>query len=439
MVVPSRPRAARAARRVRGLGAAAGVLAAACLGACGSSSDDASPSKQVPAGAKQEIVFAVQGGTSGGLGSEGANTAKEIKAFEAANPNIKVKVLPLASATDQAYQQVTQRFIAKSATPDVINSDDTWAAGFGQAGWIAPLDQFNPPTDRFFPGSVAGGTYKGKLYHVPWFFNVEGLYYRKDLIPSVPASPEEVVQAAIAAKAKDPSIKYGLAFEGSKYEGAVTVLMGLAGGYGGKFDPAAIDTPQNEQALQFLHDAIYKHKISPTAVTGWTESEVGDAFTSGQAAFATNWPYILQIAEGKDSKVKGKTGFIPFPPSGGGKPTTTLGDQVLSINARSTHQAAAWKFINFLLDAKNQRTRAIEAGDPPSVQDAYTDALYQQAPYYRDMRKVFPTAQPRPVNPHYQQISQAVQTAISSVLANQKSPKDALKQAKDQVASLPGA
>src|SRR5215469_17569078 len=94
---------------------AVAVSAAASLMAagCGSSSSGAG-GKQVPASAKQTIVFATQG-----LGAEGTATQAAVKAFEKLHPKIHVDILTLSPTSDVAYQQLTQRFTAGSGTPDV--------------------------------------------------------------------------------------------------------------------------------------------------------------------------------------------------------------------------------------------------------------------------------------------------------------------------------
>jgi multiple sugar transport system substrate-binding protein len=93
------------------------------------------------------------------------------------------------------------------------------------------LSSFNPERSKFFPTQVESGEYHGKIYAIPWFDNPEGLFYRTDLVPTPPKSPEEVVSDAKAAMARDPSLKEGLAFEGHKYEGAVTAFLTVAGAF----------------------------------------------------------------------------------------------------------------------------------------------------------------------------------------------------------------
>ncbi len=294
--------------------------------------------------------------------------------------------------------------------------------------------RFGPRTQDFFPGQVQAGTYDGRLFAIPWFINAEGLYYRTDLVPEPPATPAELVEAAQAALAKDPSLKHGLAFEGDRYEGAVTAFINFLGAFGGELDPANLDTPANRDALRFMHDVIYKFRIAPPAVAGWQEPAVEDEFLAGRTPFAMNWPYLFQLAERDGSRVKGKTGWIPFPSNS--TPAAALGGSMLAINARSRNQAAAWKFIQFLTSGPVQIERAVVAGNPPAVPSAYTDQLYAQAPYFRQEKAVFQYATPRPVSPDYPEISRLLQTMLSAVLTDKQPPDQAVSTAARQLAAV---
>lgn len=402
---------------------AVGVLAAAC-GSGGSG-------PAVSGSAKQTVVFA-----ESGLGTEGQATQAAVDAFEKANPNITVKILVLSPNSTQYLQQLEQRFIAGSSTPDVLESDVTYPAKFAQAGWIKPLTSFSPDLGRYFPTELAAGTYQGKTYAIPWFDNPEGLFYRTDLVPTPPKTPAQLVSDAQAAMRKDPALKEGLAFEGAKYEGAITAYLTVEGAFGGKLNPADLNTAANEKALAFLHDAIYTYHISPQAVTGWQEGNVQQAFTSGQAAFAINYPFVFPLADTAGSPANGHTGYIPFPPAAGGTPGSALGGEMLAMNAKTSHAAAAWKLISYLTSTQAEITRAEATGDPPSLPGAYTQALYAKAPYFKDVKTLNTYAQPRPVSPNYLQISSDLQDMISSVLANLTSPAKALSATAAQVKSL---
>jgi multiple sugar transport system substrate-binding protein len=417
----------------RSLGAmAAGGLLVAGLAACGSSGPP-SASSQVPASAKQTIVFATQG-----LGSEGTATQSAVAAFEKLHPNIKVTILSLSPTSDVAEEQLEHYFTAGSSTPDLVTTDVTWPSTFARAGWIAKLDSFKPDTSAFFSGQMATGSYSGGTYAMPWFINAEGLYYNTSMIKTAPTSEAQLVSEAKTALATNHSLKEGLAFEGAEYEGAVTAWQSM-GAQIGLSDLHNIDSSANVSALTFMYDAIHTYDIAPSAVTGWEESNVQAAWLAGQTPFALNWPYIYALSEstagGKPvyPAVYNKTAWIPFPSA---TPQSSLGGDDLAINARSTHQAAAWELIQYLTSVTAQDNRAIAAGDPPSVTAAYDSTLYSAAPYFANEKAVYAVVTPRPVTPVYPDISSQLQSMISSVLSGQSSASSALSSTAPTVQQL---
>jgi multiple sugar transport system substrate-binding protein len=421
-------------KRRRPAVAVAVACATAALGvaACGSSSSGGSGG-QVAASAKQTIVFA-----TAGLGTEGTATKAAIAGFEKLHPNIKVNILNLSSNATVAQQQEEHYFLAGAATPDVVYTDVTWPAAFARSGWIANLSSYKPDTSSFFPGQMATGQYKGGVYAIPWFINAEGLYYNTSLVKTAPTSVSQLVSDAKSALSRDKSLKEGLAFEGAEYEGAVTAWQSF-GAQIGSSRLTNINTSANASALNFEYDAIHTYKIAPAAVTGWEEGNVQAAWLSGQTPFALNWPYIFQLSQSKTNgkpaypAVYNKTGWVPFPSA---TPQSSLGGDDLAINAKSTHKAAAWEFIQYLTSVTAQDARAISAGDPPSVKSAYNAALYQAAPYYKQEQAVYAVVTPRPVTPVYAQISAQLQPMISSVLSGQSTVKAALSTAAPTVAQL---
>jgi multiple sugar transport system substrate-binding protein len=425
MTIPGKAQPGRLARNAAFAAALAGLLGAAA--ACSSSS---SPTAQTSAGATQTIVFATDG-----LGGEGQATNAAIAGFEKQYPNVKVQVFNLdASATNQ-LTQLDQRFQAGTGL-DVIDGDVTWAPQFAAAGYIKNLSGDGFDTSQYFPGQLASAEYSNALYAVPWFINAEGVYYRTDLVKTPPTSAAQLVTDAKAALKADPTLKEGFAWEGDKYEGSVTAFVNFLGGFGGKLDLSDLNTSANQQALQFMYDTIHTDGVTPEAATSWEESNVQNAWESGQAAFALNWPYEYASSQ-KIASLKNNMAWIPFP-STTGTPAAALGGDNLMIADKSAHTAADLEFVKYLTSASVETQRAESAGDPPSDQAAYTPALYTAAPYFKAEQSVFADTVARPSSPVYPQISEVLQTMISSVLAGQSSPSSALASAQSQIQQIPG-
>jgi multiple sugar transport system substrate-binding protein len=416
--------------RLTGIAVVAVLALAACTSCSNNNAGDGRDEmRQVALAAKQRIIFA-----TAGLGSEGAATRAEIAGFEQIYPNITVNILNLSSSSTGAEGQEEKYFLTGASTPDVLYTDVTWPSQYARAGWITNLASLHPDTSEFFHGQMVTGEYNGGVYAIPWYINAEGLYYRTDLVKTPPKSISALVADAKSALAKDKSLKEGLAFEGDEYEGAVAAWLSM-GAHIGTSQLSNIDTAANKASLGFMYNAINTYKIAPSAVTTWQEGNVQRAWLSGQTPFALNWPYVFQLSETKaNPAVDGHTGWIPFPSA---TPQSCLGGDDLAINAKSTHKAAAWAFIQYLTSVTAQDDRAVADGDPPSVKSAYDAKLYASAPYFRQERAVYNVVTPRPVTPVYEQLSvELLQPMISSVLSGEETPDAALAGTAPTVAQL---
>ncbi len=402
---------------------------ASTLAACGSSATRSASAQPK----NVTLTFA-----NDGLGAELSSTTKAVNAFEKLHPHIHIKIITESANSTDAYQTLVTDLSSGSPTPDVISADVIWPATFAASGWVLPLNKYGFNLSSFYPGMVKSGEFKGKLYAIPWFINVEGVYYRSDLVNKPPKTFSQMLADARAVLKTHPKMT-GVAFEANKYEGAVTVFQDIAGGFGGSFLNAkgkpVINSPQNIRALTWL-DGLIKSGVSPSAVTGWEEGQVQQAYTSGNAVFAFNWPYLYPLAEAKGTPTKGKTAFIAPPVNGSNRPVASLGGADLVINKNTKYPRQAVEFVKFLTSKSTEEQRAVLAGDPPARTDSYTSSLLQRAPWFKQEEQVYRYATPRPVTPLYPQISAAIQTALSSVYSGQQSPKAALDAAQSAVVKL---
>jgi len=399
--------------RTRHAASAVASVALLILAACSSSSSTTQHSAsttQQSASTTQTITFAISG-----LGSEGQYTEAQVSKFEKQNPNIHVTIDVLSSDSTAFLSQVNYAFAADSPTPDLVESDITYTAKWAAAGYLQPV---SCSPGQFNQAMISTGRYRGKLYSCPWFLNVEGLFYRTDLVPAPPTNAQQVITDAEQALNSDRQLKEGIAFEGDKYEGAITAYMMLDKAFGGSLDNLSnVDTPQNVAALNFLHSLIYQYHVAPSDVVTYQEGQTGNDFAAGYAAFATNWPYVagLPLAPA----VKGHVGFIPFPPAPGGSPGVALGGEVLSVNAKTTHVAAVNKLIDFLTSPAQETARAIAVADAPAVPAAYRSSLFTSAPIFKTVQAMAPIAAARPVTPEYLNVSADLRELISSAYASQ--------------------
>jgi multiple sugar transport system substrate-binding protein len=385
------------------------------------------------------------------VGKEREILERQVPRFEAAHPGIQVVLQDTPDASDQRHQLYVQWLNAGAGDPDILQLDVIWTAEFAAAGWIHSLDRLDPNVRAhvkdFFPSTLAANEWtvagQAELFALPWFVDVGMLYYRRDLVPTPPATFDELTRAA--ENARSAAVPYGLLWQGSRYEGLVCVFLEYLGGHGGRImdeeGRIVVDAAPAVQALGAMRDALYASKIVPQDTLTWKEEQTRFRFQNGEAVFLRNWPYAYALMQDpSQSRVAGKFGVALMPRTATGKHTAALGGSQLAINRNSEHPREALALLRFLTEESQMRERAQLLGQfPPSA--ALYATLYQglnpeeQATRIPagQIRAIIEQATPRPITPVYPELSEILQIALHEALTGQKEPAAALKDAAEEM------
>ncbi|MBI4485977.1 MAG: ABC transporter substrate-binding protein [Acidobacteria bacterium] len=367
---------------------------------------------------------------------------RQLVRFSEANPGVEVELRVTPDAADQRHQLYVQWLNARAPDPDVLQLDVIWTAEFAGAGWILPLDTFVLDVDDFVPAALAASRWRGTLYAVPWFVDLGLLYWRTDLLPAPPQSLSELRD--LARRLQDAgTTRFGLVWQGARYEGLITVFLEHLGGFGGGIldsrGRVIVDEPAAIRALRFMCDAIGRDGFVPSSVLTWQEEQARFAFQNGDAAFMRNWPYAWALMQdGARSQVANRFAVAPFPAEGGGRPTAALGGAQLAVNARSANPALAWALVRFLAAPAQMLERARLATQLPARRSLYdSDGLAEALPIPIDqLRQMIDAAVPRPVTPVYSEFSEVLQVRLHRALSGQQTPTAALREAAREMRAL---
>ena len=376
------------------------------------------------------------------LGAEAEIVRRQLVRFGERHPGVEVELRVTPDAADQRHQLYVQWLNARAPDPDVLQLDIIWTAEFAAAGWILPLDGFAPDVDDFLPAALAASRWRGALYGVPWFVDVGLLYWRTDLFDAPPNSLVELRQAA--RRARDAgTTRFGLVWQGARYEGLVTVFLEHLGAFGGAIIDAqgrvVVDEPEAIRALTFMCDAVTADGFVPPSVLTWQEEQVRFAFQNGDAAFMRNWPYAWALLQdGSRSRVESRFAVAPFPAGEDGRPTAALGGAQLAVNAHSANPALSWDLVTFLTAPEQMLERARLAAQLPARRSLYdTAALAEALPIpLHQVRQALDAAAPRPVSPVYTEISEILQVRLHRALTGQELPEAALGAAAREMRAL---
>ncbi len=375
------------------------------------------------------------------LGAEGLILRRQLERFDAEHPEIMVEMRPTPDAADLRHQLYVQWLNARATDPDILQVDAIWTPEFAAAGWILPLDRYATDTADFFPVTIDPKRWQGEQFAMPWFLDVGLLYWRTDLFDRAPSTWDEL-EREVRRVAADGSPRYGLVWQGARYEGLVTVFVEYLGGFGGRILDGGRVTVAEEpgvRALTRMRDQIHRMGVVPRRVLTWHEEEPRFAFQNGEAAMMRNWPYAAgPMQDTAESRVAGRFAVAPMPAGAGGRPTAAFGGAQLAINGFSPEAEAAWLVIEYLTRAEQMLERAQVVGQFPTRTALYDDPALADALEIppAQAREIIEAAVPRPVTPVYTQLSEILQIQIHRALSRQATPEAALQRAAAEMQEL---
>ena len=368
-----------------------------------------------------EIVLTVMHWSGEGGQEEDKIVEDSLRAFEAANPGVRVKRLNPGDAG--SFYTKLQTMMAAGEAPDVFYVGYERVANFASLDLLRPIDDFVAreaaaratgdaaalDLDAFYPQTVDAFRFDGRrvghgtLYGIPKDFTTVGFYYNKDLFrrAGVPFPKSDwtwddfIATARALAKLKTA--------DGEQITGSEFVTW-----------PVMVRTYLRTEGAEAIDDALEKVRIAePNAVRAletlraWRHDEP-HTLTSGKSKIATGASVFLGGKVGMAGPfgrwVVPSYRSIPSPANGGFEwdfaplpRGSAEANCVLTVSwsmARDTrHPEESWKLIKWLTNAESQAANArlglaiptmksvaqgpafLEAALPPANNQGYLDAI----------------------------------------------------------------
>jgi multiple sugar transport system substrate-binding protein len=219
-----------------------------------------------------------------------------------------------------------------NAPIDMLWVSDSWLPEWADAGWLAPIDgypeltKYNADVDDFCNQSMR---YKGKQYGLTYYSDYMAFFYdeaklKKAGINAPPKTWDEVVQQSLILKQKGIA-EYPLMLSMARESWLIEFMSALVFSNGGRLvddaGNAIMQDPQKgaQKALQWVVDAVNKHKIVSPACVEIGELNGLKSFTSGNHAFAMLGRYrVRTLNDPKQSQIAGnaKQALMPMGPGG---------------------------------------------------------------------------------------------------------------------------
>lgn len=355
---------------------------------------------------------------------------------KAAHGEYKIVANLTPSDADGQREQFVRRLAAHDSGMDLLGMDVTWTAEFAEAGWIKELtgsEKTAAEADVIKP-ALDTALWKDKLYAIPKHTNVQLLFYRKSLVPTPPATWQDVIKdAQQLQKAGKPHV---ISVTAAQYEGYVVVFNTILSSLGGTVvnsdsTKVTVDSKTTE-ALSLIHD-LASGPLASKSLSNSQEPEVFAQMQNGEAAFSMNWPYEYGSMKTANKKIYDDMAWTALPSFVAGQPgRATLGGMNFAISSYSKHPKQAYDAAMCMRSPANEIIHAQNGNEPPVLESLYSDPALEKAyPTHAAILQELQTAVPRPVTPLYQNIS----TIISSTLSPPRSinPTSTTKKLKDNI------
>lgn len=370
-----------------------------------------------------------------------------IEEFEKLHPDIHVELLSVGY--NQLYQKIVTTLAVDPSAFDVIDVDCIWTPEFAEMGLLEPVDDriTDDMREHIIPTVFRIMQYKGKTYGLPMFDDVLFFYYNEDILKKAgilrpPATWDEFVAFSKILQDKG-LVKYGSIWGWAQAEGLICYYTLLLGTFGGQYfdenGEPVFNTGGGLKALEWMVDAIYKHKVVDPASINSDDRAMLHALANGDVAFGFNWSFAWTIFNDPEQSTqvgKIKVGLVPT-----GVPgivsNTCSGSMGLGITKGSKHKDEAWEFIKFLADRERQKQQSIKYGAMPIWEDLYQDEdILKYHPEFEPMLKQLYYVTDRPSLVNYTEFSRILQIYIQKALTRQMSPKEALDAAVREVKKI---
>ena len=375
---------------------------------------------------------------SGGSGQRPDLMRKLFDQYQAKNPGVTVEMETGGATSELQRQYLSTVLNAKDPAIDVYMIDIVNPAQYYGAGWLEPLDAYvGAPAvalKPYLPVYATANVVEGKVAAMPAFADAQFMYYRKDLLEKYkltePKTWDELTAAAKKVQAGEGNANLqGLSIQGAPIEGAVCTFLIPYWSQGKEFNDAAgkmtLDKAAAAKGLSQWLSMVDAGVIKKNVAEVKTPDTVNE-FKAGQVVFAVNWGFAWdRFQTDKDSKVQGKVGVMPLPAMSGGKSATCVGGWQWAMSAFSKNKAASAALIKFLASPETSKFLAVEGSLLPTSQAVYSDAAVVKAvPWFKDAGTVVVAGRSRPMSRDYGQVSDAIRTTTSAVLARTKTPDE---------------
>jgi multiple sugar transport system substrate-binding protein len=382
--------------------------------------------------------------------------------------DVTVTLKEFAGQDEQLTQQLALDF-STGAGADVSGFDGFLIPSFVEGGLLKPLREIGGPAvaewegwAHITPGIRALMAYRGEDYGIALGTDVRMIFVRKDIFAEAgldadtwePTSWADVLEAARTIKKGDPE-SFPLQLNAGVSMGEATTMQGYWMALLGTGEQVTDEDGKWIVASQGILDTLelYKTIYVDEALGDQRAQLLGDGrnrtfanFRDGRTAMLVegDWFYRSVTAPGAEFEVADRGEVMTWKKMPAKEPgqgirgqdfVTISGGTGWVLNPSTEAPAEAWALLAFMngkeqLDALQTHQPGIRARDDVAIPDS---------PFLTETsRTLLPITTARPNDPHYNDVSVAIQRMTEAVVSGELSPEEAMAEYKATVIEIVG-
>jgi arabinogalactan oligomer/maltooligosaccharide transport system substrate-binding protein len=329
--------------------------------------------------------------------------------------------LVLVAVPHDAFADKISSAVPRGNGPDLFIYAQDRIGDWADAGVIEPIEFWagDGHAERFGDQALGLMAYRGSLWGLPLAEKSLALFYRSDLVPTPPATTDDLVALHV------PAGCFPIAYATPDLYVHAVWLHGFGGRVFDDHGKLAIASPEAARALEFARDLVAR-RIAPQDEQN---SRVVSMFNEGKAATMIQGPWAIQdIATG----VPWQVAPLPIVSATGRPAAPFLGAEGILMSARAHDKDAAFAVMDALTgdDAATVRAKAHQV---VANHRAYDDPEVARDAVLRAFRTQVARTVPMPSSGAMRQIWTPYRTALGEVLAGRADPTNALADLQDEV------
>lgn len=344
-----------------------------------------------------------------------------LTAFQAANPNTRVTVLPKKPTGKGGIEDllVSTQAALPQAMPDLVTLDLGELPRIVKEGVLQPFDpQFAPTLQGdLYPFARQAGQADGRIYAMPYSGDVLQLVYDSTLLKTPPINWTELYSS---------SAKYAIAAgseNGAVGDSFLVQYIALGGRFSDARGKASLDRAPLRDALEFYRTAS-QNTFVPNVLSLKSPDDGWRLFTSGRAVLADAGTHTYLRDRGQQRNI----GYGAIPTRDGNLATVGHAWGFALTSADPTRRAAAQRLVETFVSADVNAAWNRSANRLPVRKQSLV--AWSSDFIYRDfINQLLSVGVNRPGATAGSTIEIVLQSALQDVLANNLTPSDAADKA----------